>query len=63
MAPLQQETAQSAVPASTLFSAQERRTLRLLRARYRQDHDMFTERERTHLRFARWLYRAGRLES
>jgi hypothetical protein len=62
MAPLQQETAQAVVSSAT-FTAQERRALRLLRARYRQDHDMFTERERTHLSFARWLYRAGRLES
>jgi hypothetical protein len=62
MAPLQQEPAQAVLPASA-FTAQERRALHLLRARYRQDHDMFTERERTRLRFMRWLYRAGRLES
>jgi hypothetical protein len=62
MTPLQQEATQAARPAP-LFTTQERRALRLLRARYRQDHDLCTQRERAHLRFMRWLCQTGRLES
>lgn len=52
------------VRAATLpptFTRLERRTLRALRARYRLDTDMFSERELMHLRFLRWLYQTGRL--
>jgi hypothetical protein len=62
MTPLQQEASQAARPAP-IFTTQERRGLRLLRARYRQDHDLFTQRERAHLRFVHWLYQTGRLAS
>ena len=50
----------SPAPTTTLTPA-ERHTLRVLRARYQQDRDLFSERERAHLRFLRWLYETGRL--
>jgi hypothetical protein len=62
MTPLRQVASQAARPA-LIFTTQERRGLRLLRARYRQDHDLFTQRERAHLRFVHWLYQTGRLAS
>jgi hypothetical protein len=45
------------------FSARERTALCRLRTRYQQDHDLFSAPELAHLRFVRWLYRSGRLES
>ena len=50
-----------APPARPTFTSAERRTLRTLRDRYRQDRDLFTSRERAHLLFLRWMYRSGRL--
>lgn len=38
-----------------------RQALRTLRARYAQDHDLFSQVELARLRFVRWLYRMGRL--
>ena len=46
---------------TTTFTRAEWRALRVLRARYQQDRDLLSERERTHLRFLRWLYETGRL--
>ena len=43
------------------FTPAERRMLRALRTRYRQDRDLFGERVRARLRFLRWLYQTGRL--
>ncbi len=45
------------------FAVGERRALRLLRARYHRDHDLFTPAEMARLRFTRWLARSGRLAS
>lgn len=41
------------------FSPAEWQALRLLRRRYRRDRDLFSERERAHLRFLRWLVQTG----
>jgi hypothetical protein len=43
------------------FTLAERQELQLLRARYRQDQDCWSPRERARLEFARWLYETGRL--
>lgn len=32
-----------------------------LRARYQQDHDLFSRQELARLRFVRWLYQTGRV--
>ena len=45
----------------TVFGAREWRTLCALRMRYRQDRDLFNDRELAHLRFLRWLSQTGRL--
>ena len=45
------------------FTVSERRTLRSLRARYRQDLELFTKQELDQLRFLKWLYGTGRLPS
>jgi hypothetical protein len=53
---------QSATPSQTIgLDHHERRTLRLLRARYLRDRDFFMAEERARLTFVRWLYRTGRL--
>jgi hypothetical protein len=44
---------------ATLFTPTEWQALDTLRQRYRQDHDLFNDRERARLRFLRWLYQAG----
>jgi hypothetical protein len=46
---------------TTLLSRAEWHALRVLRARYQQDRDLLSERERAHVRFLRWLYETGRL--
>jgi hypothetical protein len=43
------------------FTPAQWRVLHTLRAHYRQDHDLFSERERAHLYFLRWLCHTGRL--
>ena len=43
------------------FTRAQSRTLRTLRSRYQQDHDLFSAQELAHLRFVRWLYLTGRL--
>lgn len=45
------------------FTSVERSALQALRARYRQDHDLFSTRELAQLRFFRWLHETGRLPS
>lgn len=47
-------------PAGFVSPAQHQ-ALRTLRARYAQDHDLFSHAELARLRFVRWLYRTGRL--
>ena len=48
-------------PRATLFTPSEWQALDTLCQRYRQDHDLFSDRERARLRFLRWLYRSGHL--
>jgi hypothetical protein len=43
------------------FTPAEKRVLSALRQRYRQDRDLFTQRELARLLFLRWLHRQGRL--
>jgi hypothetical protein len=50
----------SPAPTTPLTRA-EWHTLRVLRARYQQDRDLLSERERAYVRFLRWLYETGRL--
>jgi hypothetical protein len=50
----------SVTPRTSYFTSAEKRALRALRARYRQDADLFSDRERAHLHFLRWFYRTGR---
>jgi hypothetical protein len=45
-----------------LFTPAEWDRLCALHARYQQDADFLSERERAHGRFLRWLYQTGRLE-
>jgi hypothetical protein len=45
----------------TTFSPAEQQALETLRASYPRDPDLFSEKERAHLRFLRWLYQSGRL--
>ena len=52
-----------ATTADQTYTVAEWRALLALRARYQQGHDLFGPREIAHMRFIRWLYRAGRLEA
>jgi hypothetical protein len=45
--------------STTTLTRIEQRSLRGLRARYQQDHDLFSDREIAQLRFLRWLYENG----
>jgi hypothetical protein len=47
---------------TTPFTPNEQRALSALRSRYGQDRDQFSQRERAHLHFVRWLYQTGRLD-
>jgi hypothetical protein len=47
----------------SIFSSSEWEALALLRERYQQGRDLFSDREMARLRFVRWLYRAGQLTS
>ena len=47
-------------PAMTFTRAQWQ-MLRTLRTRYRTERDQFSDAERAHLHFVRWLYQTGRL--
>ena len=49
-----------ALPA--IFTWAQWRDLLAIREQYRQGRDLFSERERAHLRFLHWLYQTGRLE-
>ena len=55
-------TARTPSGAAVSFTGEEWRTLRSLRRRYQQDHDLFSATERARLDFVRWLYQSGRLE-
>ena len=48
-------------PQATLFTPARWQALDALRQGYRQDHDLFSDRERACLCFLRWLYQTGRL--
>ena len=55
---------QAPAPVPTYsFTLQEWAELYALRARYEQSHDLFSACELERLRFTKWLYEAGRLES
>ena len=56
-------TATQTTDTTITFSRRELRALRTLRAHYRQDRDLFRSDELARLRFVRWLYHTGRLES
>jgi hypothetical protein len=43
----------------SVINLAEQRSLRALRARFQQDGDLFSDRERAHLLFLRWLYQNG----
>lgn len=45
------------------FTCREWVALLQLRRRYQVGHDLWNAREVEHLRFLRWLYRAGQIES
>lgn len=45
------------------FSPEQILNLRALHARYLEDGDRFSDRERARLQFLRWLYEAKRLDS
>jgi hypothetical protein len=45
------------------FTRVEWRAIIALRARYRRHRDLFAPRDIERLRFARWLYQTGRLQS
>ena len=48
---------------SDMFTASEWEALDLLRERYHQGRDLFSDREMARLRFVRWLSRTARLTS
>ncbi len=45
------------------FSVKERCALLLLRRRYQQSHDVFSDAEVARLRFLRWLHQSGAFAS
>jgi hypothetical protein len=45
------------------YTGTELSALRKLRTRYQQDQDLWSDRERAHLIFMRWLYQTGKLPS
>jgi hypothetical protein len=47
--------------APTTFTPAQWHALRALRTRYHLDRDLWSERERAHLHFLRWIYQSGRL--
>jgi hypothetical protein len=50
------------VAPETPFTAGERLVMEALRLRYREDPDLFSDREHAHLLFLRWLVRTHRLD-
>lgn len=57
-----QSESQHPVPQPRFTRAQQR-ALHRLRAAYQRDPDLFSASERARLRFWRWLYRSGKVES
>jgi hypothetical protein len=55
------KTHESAEIAKTTLTDEQARALEALRVRYFEDRDLFDPRERTRLRFLRWLVRTERL--
>jgi hypothetical protein len=51
------------LPQTVHFTREQRVLLNALQARYRQDPDLFSDRELSRLRFVRWLYQNGRIGS
>ncbi len=51
------------LPAPTPLTEDEQQALEALRQRFQEAPDCLTEQELVRLRFVRWLYRTGRLES
>jgi hypothetical protein len=51
-------TRSTPIPAQTAAMQQ---ALVRLRARYQEDHGLFTRKELTRLAFVRWLYQTGRV--
>lgn len=47
----------------TSLTTIEERALRAIRDRYHEDRDLFSERELVKLRFFKWLFQSGRLDS
>ncbi len=60
-APEQSRTRHTMLSSMPPAGPAHRQALRTLRARYAQDHDLFSQVELARLRFVRWLYRMGRL--
>ena len=50
-------------PSTAAFTQAERDALSALRSRYFESHDLLSGRELERLRFLRWLYETGRIES
>lgn len=48
---------------TVMLTSEEQKALEALRARFLQDHDLFSDRELAHLQFLRWLYTQGVLAS
>ena len=65
MSPQEYETEQAAEAAASQagFTHQELAHLEVLRRRYQQDQDLFSEAELARLRFLRWMRETGRLAS
>lgn len=61
---LREKTTQPPTIRSSLstFDCQEWVALLMLRRRYRDGQDLWSDRELAHLRFIRWLRRTGRIE-
>jgi hypothetical protein len=56
----QSTTLAETIFTDTTFTHEEACALEALRIRYGEDHDLFSIRERAHLRFLRWGVRTGR---
>ena len=50
-------------PSTAAFTREEMDALSALRSRYFESHDLLSGRELERLRFLRWLYQIGRIES
>lgn len=54
---------ENATLVTPTFHEVEMEALQRLRTRYQTDADLFSPEEKAKLRFVRWLYTSGRLES